>query len=72
MATVKRTLNRVGSPVILVGHSYGGATITLRASMMRVVGLVYVAAVAPDVGETVQRPARQVSVGLFPLVQASS
>ena len=28
VATVKRTLNRVGSPVILVGHSYGGATIT--------------------------------------------
>jgi pimeloyl-ACP methyl ester carboxylesterase len=28
LATVTRTLNRVGSPVILVGHSYGGATIT--------------------------------------------
>jgi predicted alpha/beta hydrolase family esterase len=28
VATVKRTLNRVGSPVLLVGHSYGGATIT--------------------------------------------
>ena len=27
VATVKRTLNRVGSPVLLVGHSYGGATI---------------------------------------------
>lgn len=33
VATVKRTLNRVGSPVILVGHSYGGAAITARASI---------------------------------------
>ena len=54
MATVKRTLNRVGSPVILVGHSYGGATITAAGVDKRVVGLVYVAAVAPDAGETVQ------------------
>jgi pimeloyl-ACP methyl ester carboxylesterase len=51
---VKRTLNRVGSPVILVGHSYGGATITAAGVDERVVGLVYVAAVAPDAGETVQ------------------
>jgi len=54
VATVKRTLNRVGSPVILVGHSYGGATITASGVDERVVGLVYVAAVAPDAGETVQ------------------
>ena len=54
LATVKRTLNRVGSPVILVGHSYGGATITGAGVDERVVGLVYIAAVAPDAGETVQ------------------
>jgi pimeloyl-ACP methyl ester carboxylesterase len=54
LATVKRTLNRVGSPVILVGHSYGGATITGAGMDDRVVGLVYIAAVAPDAGETVQ------------------
>ncbi|WP_457298661.1 alpha/beta fold hydrolase [Phyllobacterium sp. P5_D12] len=54
LATVKRTLNRVGSPVILVGHSYGGATITGAGTDDRVVGLVYIAAVAPDAGETVQ------------------
>jgi pimeloyl-ACP methyl ester carboxylesterase len=54
VATVKRTLNRVGRPVILVGHSYGGATITAAGVDERVVGLVYVAAVAPDAGETVQ------------------
>ena len=43
VATVKRTLNRVGSPVILVGHSYGGATITAAGVDERVVGLVYIA-----------------------------
>jgi len=54
VATVTRTLNRVGSPVVLVGHSYGGATITAAGLDKRVVALVYIAAVAPDVGETVQ------------------
>ena len=54
VATVKRTLGRVGSPALLVGHSYGGATITASGVDERVVGLVYIAAVAPDAGETVQ------------------
>jgi pimeloyl-ACP methyl ester carboxylesterase len=54
VAMVKRTLSRVGSPVILVGHSYGGATITAAGVDERVIGLVYIAAVAPDTGEAVQ------------------
>ena len=54
IATVKRTLGRVSSPAILVGHSYGGAVITAAGIDDRVVGLVYIAAVAPDAGETVQ------------------
>jgi pimeloyl-ACP methyl ester carboxylesterase len=54
VATVKRTLNRVACPVLLVGHSYGGATITASGVDERVAGLVYIGAVAPDVGETVQ------------------
>ena len=54
VAAIHRTLNRVGRPVILVGHSYGGATITAAGTDERVIGLVYIAAVAPDVGETVQ------------------
>ena len=54
VATVKRTLNRVSGPVLLVGHSYGGATITAAGVDKRVAGLVYIAAVAPDAGETVQ------------------
>src|SRR5712672_1607990 len=37
-----------------VGHSYGGAVITAAGTDDRVVGLVYIAAVAPDAGETVQ------------------
>src|ERR1700726_271645 len=54
VATVKRTLARVSSPAILVAHSYGGATITAAGMDDRVKGLVYIAAVAHDTGETVQ------------------
>ena len=45
-------LNQIDGPVLLVGHSYGGAVITNAASSApNVVGLVYVAAFAPDEGE---------------------
>ncbi len=54
VAMVKRALGRVSSPAILVGHSYGGSVITAAGTDDRVVGLVYIAAVAPDVGETTQ------------------
>ena len=54
VAAIKRTLNRLDGPVLLVGHSYGGATITAAGTDPRVAGLVYIAAVAPDAGETVQ------------------
>jgi pimeloyl-ACP methyl ester carboxylesterase len=54
VATVKRTLGRVSSPAILVGHSYGGTVITAAGSDDRVAGLVYIAALAPDAGETSQ------------------
>jgi pimeloyl-ACP methyl ester carboxylesterase len=40
-------------PVVLVGHSYGGAVITEAGNDPKVVGLVYVAAFAPDQGESV-------------------
>jgi pimeloyl-ACP methyl ester carboxylesterase len=40
-------------PVILVGHSYGGAVITEAGNDPRVAGLVYIAAFAPDKGESV-------------------
>src|SRR6476619_573048 len=41
-------------PVILVGHSYGGVVITEAGTDPKVVGLVYVAAFAPDRGESVE------------------
>src|SRR5260370_3148213 len=55
VATVKRTLGRVSSPAILVGHSYGGAVITSAGTDDRVVGLIYVAAGAPHAYETGNR-----------------
>src|SRR3954452_24266871 len=51
---VKRTLARVSGRVILVGHSYGGSVITAAGTDERVAGLVYIAALAPDVDETSQ------------------
>jgi pimeloyl-ACP methyl ester carboxylesterase len=54
VATVKRTLGRVSSPAILVGHSYGGTVITAAGTDERVAGLVYIAALAPDADETSQ------------------
>lgn len=49
---VRRAVESVGSPVVLVGHSYGGAVITEAAvGADAVKGLVYVSAFAPDHGE---------------------
>jgi pimeloyl-ACP methyl ester carboxylesterase len=49
-----RTLGRVSSPTLLVGHSYGGTLITAAGTDDRVAGLVYIAALAPDETETSQ------------------
>ena len=54
VAVTKETIGRVSSPVILVGHSYGGSVITGAGTDDRVVGLVYIAALAPDADETTQ------------------
>jgi pimeloyl-ACP methyl ester carboxylesterase len=51
VAATKRVLDRQGGPVILVGHSYGGAIITVAGNSPKVAGLVYIAAFAPDEGE---------------------
>jgi pimeloyl-ACP methyl ester carboxylesterase len=53
VATTKRAIATQDGPVILVGHSYGGAVITEAGNDPRVVGLVYIAAFAPDRGESV-------------------
>jgi pimeloyl-ACP methyl ester carboxylesterase len=52
-ASVRALVDDVDGPVLLVGHSYGGAVITNAGTHERVVGLVYVAAFAPDRGESV-------------------
>ena len=54
VATTIRTLGRVSSPSVLVGHSYGGSVITEAGNDDRVAGLVYISALAPDAGETSQ------------------
>ncbi len=51
-AAVKRALALEDGPVLLVGHSYGGAVITEAGSDPKVAALVYVAAFAPDAGES--------------------
>lgn len=45
-------VKQVDGPVLLVGHSYGGAVITEAGDLPNVTGLVYVAAFAPDAGES--------------------
>src|SRR6201997_1111514 len=54
VAVTKETIGRVSAPVILVGHSYGGTVITGAGDDDRVVGLVYICALAPDADETSQ------------------
>ena len=53
VAVTRRTIAAQGGPVILVGHSYGGVVITEAGNDPRVAALVYIAAFAPDAGESV-------------------
>jgi pimeloyl-ACP methyl ester carboxylesterase len=53
VAATRRVLAAQNGPAILVGHSYGGAVITEAGNDPKVAGLVYVAAFAPDEGESV-------------------
>lgn len=52
VATVKRAVALEDGPFLLVGHSYGGSVITEAGNDPKVAGLVYVAAFAPDKGES--------------------
>jgi pimeloyl-ACP methyl ester carboxylesterase len=53
VAATNRILDRQSGPTVLVGHSYGGAIITVAGNNPNVVSLVYVAAFVPDEGEQV-------------------
>lgn len=52
VAATKRVIDLQDGPCILVGHSYGGAIITIAGNDQKVAGLVYIAAHAPDAGES--------------------
>src|SRR4051812_41627686 len=53
VAATKRVIDAQSEPVILVGHSYGGAVITEAGNDPNVAALVYISAFAPDTGESV-------------------
>ena len=53
VAATKRAIAAQKAPVLLVGHSYGGVVITEAGNDHKVAGLVYIAAFAPDKGESV-------------------
>lgn len=53
VATTRQVIARATNPVLLVGHSYGGAVITEAGADPKVRSLAYISALAPDVGESV-------------------
>lgn len=52
VAATRRALARQDGPVILVGHSWGGMVISEAGNHPKVVGLVYIAAIVPDAGQS--------------------
>ena len=55
VANTRKLVEWMGGPTLPVGHSYGGAVITGAGHASNVAGLVYIAAFAPDEGESVSR-----------------
>ncbi len=53
VTAVRRVIDAQPGPVVLVGHSYGGVVITEAGNHEKVVSLAYIAAFAPDKGESV-------------------
>lgn len=67
VAATRRTLATIKGPIVLVGHSWGGAVITEAGNDPKVKALVYVAAFAPNAGESVGE-----QVGAYPAPPALS
>src|SRR5215813_11586898 len=66
VTATKRAIDRAGGDVILVGHSWGGFVITEAGVDPRVQALVYVAAFAPDKGETAGSLSESVAKTILP------
>jgi pimeloyl-ACP methyl ester carboxylesterase len=63
-------IDQVDGPVVLVGHSYAGCVITVAGASDKVAGLVYVAGLVPDEGESVNDlQARFPSLAMGPIIQ---
>ena len=71
VAAARRILDRQDGPCVLVGHSYGGAVITEAGTDPHVAALVYIAAHAPDEGETEVGNGKKFPNGSRPLVKTS-
>ena len=66
VTATKRAIDRADGDVVLVGHSWGGSVITEAGADQRVKALVYVAAFAPDKGETASSLAESVAPTILP------
>jgi len=63
VSVTERAIAKAKHPVILVGHSYGGAVITEAGNDRKVQSLVFIAAFAPDAGESVATLAEKPTPG---------
>ena len=71
VAATRRIIDAQDGPVVLVGHSYGGAVITEAGTHSKVTALVYVAAFVPDRGESVQALGGEPDTAGSPIVRAA-
>jgi pimeloyl-ACP methyl ester carboxylesterase len=69
-AYLEALIDQLDGPVVLVGHSYAGAVITVAGASEKVAALVYVAGLAPDEGESVnEMQARFPSLAMGPIIE---
>src|SRR5215475_9496153 len=66
VTATKRAIDRADGDVVLVGHSWGGSVITEAGADPRVKALVYIAAFAPDAGETAGSLSESVAKTILP------